>query len=184
MLSYPRFDSQASEILLQTDASAVGLGAVLEQDGHVIAYASRSPASPEQQYSVIERECLAVVYALKQFRHYLLGRRFKLLSDHAPLQWLSAQEMEGMLCWWALAMQEYDFQITFRKGSQNSNADALSCLQTAPCAVMMVMLHYSTLALQVAQQENATISRVYHARLHSSIPPQGPGWNQYPLRQY
>ena len=60
---------------------------MLEQDGHVIAYASRSLSSAEQHYSVIQKECLAVVFALKQFRHYLLGR---LVTDHALLQWLSA----------------------------------------------------------------------------------------------
>ena len=60
----------------------------------------------EQNYSVIQRECLALVHALKQFRHYLLGRPFKILTDHAPLQWLSAQKMEGLLARWALAIQE------------------------------------------------------------------------------
>ena len=62
------------------------------------------------------------MFSLKQFRHYLLGRRFKLYIDHAPLQWLSAQKMEGMLCRWSLAIQEYDFAIVYRKGSANSNA--------------------------------------------------------------
>ena len=56
---------------------------------------------PNASNSVIQRECLAVIYALKQFRHYLLGRTFHLVTDHAPLQWLSAQKMEGMLCRWA-----------------------------------------------------------------------------------
>ena len=91
VLSYPCFDRAANEFSLQTDASAVGIGAVLEQGGHVIAYASRSLTAPERQYSVIQRECLAVVYALKQFRHYLLGRHFQLLTDHAPLRWLSSK---------------------------------------------------------------------------------------------
>ena len=98
VLTYPKFDSSAGTFILQTDASAVGLGAELEQDGHVVAYASRALTKPEQQYSVIHKECLAAVYAMKQFRHYLLGRRFKLVTDHAPLQWLSAQKMEGLLC--------------------------------------------------------------------------------------
>ena len=53
VLAYPHFSPQASEFILQTDASAAGLGAVLEQDGHVIAYASRSLTAPERQYSVI-----------------------------------------------------------------------------------------------------------------------------------
>ena len=126
VLAYPSFSPTSSEFLLQTDASAIGLGAVLEQQGHPIAYASRSLTSSERNYSVIQRECLAIVYALKQFGHYLLGRSFKLYTDHAPLQWLSAQKMEGMLCRWSLAIQEYDFKIVYRKASCNSNADSLS----------------------------------------------------------
>ena len=74
VLCYPCFKKGFT---LQSDASAVGIGAVLEQDGHVIAYASRSLTPPERQYSVIERECLAVVFAVKHFRHYLLGRPFQ-----------------------------------------------------------------------------------------------------------
>ena len=139
VLGYPRFGVDAGHFQLQTDASAVGLGAVLEQEGHVIAYTSRTLTEPEHHYSVIQRECLAVVYALKQFRHYLLGRSFLLITDHAPLQWLSAQKMEGMLCHWALAMQEYDFQIVHRKDTLNANADALSrCNRsdTHSCAVI------------------------------------------------
>jgi len=59
--------------LLQTDASATGLEAVLEQEGHPIAYASWSLTSAERNYSVIQHESFAIVYPLKQFRHYLLG---------------------------------------------------------------------------------------------------------------
>ena len=91
-----------------------------------MAYSSRSLTKSEHNYSVIQKECLAAVYAMKQFRHYLLGCKFKLFTDHAPFQWLSAQKMNGLLCHWALAIQEYDFQIYYRKGSLNSNADALS----------------------------------------------------------
>ena len=80
----------------------------------------------EQNYSSIQWECLAIVVALKQFRHCLLGRKFTLRTDHAPLQWLSAQRMEGLLARWALAIQEYDFTIVYRKGTENVNADALS----------------------------------------------------------
>ena len=74
VLAYLCFDRNANEFHLQTYASAVRLGAVLEQDGHVIAYASHSMTAPGRKYSVIQRECLAVVYGLKHFHHYLLGK--------------------------------------------------------------------------------------------------------------
>ena len=104
VLAYPQFDEKSPLFVLQTDASSMGVGAVLEQGGHVIGYASRALNKAEQQYSVIQKECLAIVFAMKQFRHYLLGRPFELLTDHSPLQWLSSQKMEGLLCRWALAM--------------------------------------------------------------------------------
>ena len=126
VLTYPRFDYGASQFVLQTDASAYGIGAVLEQDGHVVAYISRALSKAEQQYSVIQKECLGAVYAMKQLRHYLLGRPFKLVTDHKPLQWLSAQKMEGLLCRWALSMQEFEFTVEYRCGDQNANADSLS----------------------------------------------------------
>ena len=91
ILAYPRFDKEASPLVLQTDASLTGLGAVLEQDGQVIAYASRTLSMSEVNYSVIQRECLAV----KQFRHYLLGRPFQLWMDHEPLKWLAGQKWKA-----------------------------------------------------------------------------------------
>ena len=101
ILVYPQFGSEATPFILETDASDVGIAAVLQQDGHVIAYASRALSKSEKNYSVIQKECLAIVYGTKQFRHYLLGRSFTVLTDHATLQWLSAQKMEGLLCRWA-----------------------------------------------------------------------------------
>jgi len=73
VLAYHCFDSTAEEFVLQTDVRAVGLGAILEQNGHVIAYASRSLTSSEHNYSVVQQECFAIVFGLKQFRHYLLN---------------------------------------------------------------------------------------------------------------
>ena len=64
----------------------------------------------ECNYSVIQRECLAAVYGMKQFRHYLW-------TDHEPLEWLADQKLEGMLGCWALALQEYSFTIVYRRCS-------------------------------------------------------------------
>ncbi|KAL5503413.1 hypothetical protein EMCRGX_G010361, partial [Ephydatia muelleri] len=180
ILAYPRFDQDAGTFVLQADASAIGLGAVLEQDGHVIAYASRSLNKSEQQYSVIQKECLAVVYALKQFRHYLLGRPFNITTDHAPLQWLSAQKMEGLLCRWALAIQEYDFQIEYKKGSQNGNADALSRRSVGAITHSGQPLD----DMRKAQRDDHAIGIVYTTLLSKKTPTHSGKWRQHPLRRY
>ena len=101
ILATPNF---SIEFTLCTDASDLGLGAVLQQDNRVIAYTSRALTKLEKNYSVIEKECLALIYAFKQFRHYLLGNHFTVLTDHNPLIWLSSQKMQGRLCRWALAL--------------------------------------------------------------------------------
>ena len=123
----------------------------------------------ERQYSTIQKECLAIVYATKQFRHYLLGRHFNLFTDHAPLQWLSTQRMEGLLCRWALCLQEYDFSIVYRKGTQNQNADALSRLdnkgpQSHPTAT--TVLQPSPFLAQLIE---AQMKDEHMRQLHSSL---------------
>lgn len=90
VLSYPKFDR---EFILQTDASDVGLGAILSQKddgGHerVVAYASRALSDRERKYSTSEKEAFAVVFGTKHFRVYLLGRKFELITDHNSLRWL------------------------------------------------------------------------------------------------
>ena len=111
---------------LYTDASGTGLGAVLEQNGHVIAYYSRTLRGAERNYSTIEQECLAIVESLKRFRHYLIGRQFAIFTDLKPLEWLHTQKAVGRLWRWGVLIQEYDFEIIHRRGKENINADALS----------------------------------------------------------
>uniref|UniRef100_A0A5S6Q567 RNA-directed DNA polymerase n=1 Tax=Trichuris muris TaxID=70415 RepID=A0A5S6Q567_TRIMR len=95
ILALPDFTMQFD---LFTDASQHGLGAVLEQRNRVIAYASRVLRPAERNYSVTEKECLAIIFAVKQFRHYLLGSTFTIHTDHRPLQWLQEQKMEVSYC--------------------------------------------------------------------------------------
>ena len=181
VLCYPSFDKT---FILQTDASAVGIGAVLEQEGQVVAYASRSLTLPERQYSVIERECLAVVFAVKQFRHYLLGQPFVLYTDHLPLQWLSAQKMEGRLCRWALALQEFDFEIKYRRGSTNTNADALSRIPPNLCAFTQVCPELAVEDVRRAQQSDKTLQQIWQYLSVQKKQTSNQDWRKHPLKRY
>ena len=186
VLTFPDFSSTAKPFVLQTDTSSLGIGAVLEQDGKVVAYASRVLTKAEKSYSVIQQECLAIVYALKQFRQYLLGRPFTLQTDHAPLQWLSSQKMEGLLCRWALSLQEFDFNIEYRKGAANANADALSRCHLEPqkLDVATTLLDTRETNFQTAQQHDPSIAKIYNQLLTSSSQPTGSVWKLQPLKRY
>ena len=125
------------EFVLQTDASDRGVGAVLSQrmsDGeeHPIAYYSRKLLPREERYSTVEKECLAVKLGIQAFRVYLLGRPFKIQTDHRSLVWLDRlKESNTRLARWSLALQPYQFEVTYRPGSANNNADALSRVEPA-----------------------------------------------------
>jgi transposase InsO family protein len=133
IIAYPRFDQP---FILQLDASDVGLSAILAQnlldaDGirreHVIGYASRTLSPIERRYSPTERECLAIVYGCSQFRPYLEGVRFTILTDHRALRWLrQTKDLNSRLARWAMQIAAYDVDIQHRPGSQNTNCDALS----------------------------------------------------------
>ncbi|CAM5109558.1 unnamed protein product [Eretmochelys imbricata] len=121
------------EFILQTDASEVGLGAVLSQvigeEKHPILYLSRKLLPREQKYAVVERECLAVKWAIETLCYYLLGRRFILVTDHATLQWMQRNKKKNTrVTRWFLFLQPFQFRIQHRAVSCHGNADGLSCL--------------------------------------------------------
>ena len=120
------------QYVLQTDASEQGLGAVLSQIGengeeHPVAFASRKFLPREKNYSVIEKECLAIVWSLQVFHVYLYGQKFSIETDHQPLSWLGRMKNNNQrLTRWALSIQPYRFEIRHRSGSSNGNVDGLS----------------------------------------------------------
>ena len=129
VLAFPEFDCG---FLLETDASGIGLGAVLAQkqdDGtvHPVAYVSRTLQPHEQNYGVTELEALGVVWAVRHFRHYLYGHHCDVFTDHAALRsLLNTPHPSGKLARWGLALQEVDLAIFYRPGRKNKLADALS----------------------------------------------------------
>ena len=96
--------------ILQTDASEVGVGAVLSQTDtkgydHPVAYFSRKLLPREQKYATIEKECLVIKLGIKAFQVYLLGKEFTIQTDHRALQWLTRfKDNNSQLMRWSLAM--------------------------------------------------------------------------------
>ena len=128
ILHGPSFDHP---FVIQTDASDSGLGAVLTQtiDGvaRVLCFASCTITLAERNNSVTERECLAVLWAIRKFRPYVEGYHFTVITDQRNLKWLcNLHNPTGRLTRWALEFQASDYEIVHRKGSLNYVPDALS----------------------------------------------------------
>ena len=110
-----------------TDASGAGLGAVLMQDGRVVAYASRQLKKHEQNYPVHDLELAAVVMALKMWRHHLYGAKFELFTDHKSLKYVFTQrDLNLRQRRWVEYMKDYDFELAYHPGKANVVVDALN----------------------------------------------------------
>ena len=128
VLLLPRLDLP---FVLQTDASSTGLGAVLLQEFedslHPVCFASRKLLDREKRYSTIERECLAIVWAVHKFVRFLWGVRFVLQTDHRPLTYLRTSNFKNSrIMRWALSLQEFSFEVLPVSGQANVFADLLS----------------------------------------------------------
>lgn len=124
VLAYPDF---TKEFHVCVDANQYALGGVLEQEGRPIAYGSRALNAAERRYSTIDRELFAIVWATRLWRHYLLGRHFKVYSDHKPLRGIiRVKDATARILRFHQRLSEYNYEIIYRAGKQNTNADALS----------------------------------------------------------
>jgi hypothetical protein len=109
------------------DASKQGLGCVLMQEGHVIAYASRQLRKHEQNYPTHDLELAAVIHALKIWRHYLLGHRCQIYTDHKSLKYIfTLNDLNLRQRRWLELIKDYDLEIHYHPGKANVVANALS----------------------------------------------------------
>ncbi|GFV75436.1 retrovirus-related Pol polyprotein from transposon 17.6 [Trichonephila clavipes] len=124
VLQLPNFQEQFS---LFTDASGVGIGAVLNQNHRPILFASRTLNKAERNYTVTECECLAVIWALNKFKTYFGSLPVKVITDHAALTKLTnGKNLSSRMIRWALKLSEFNIEWEHRTGIQNVVAYVLS----------------------------------------------------------
>ena len=155
------------------DASPYGFGAVLshcDADGQekLIAFASRSLGVAENNYSQLEKEGLAIVFAVKRFHQFLFGRHFRILSDHKPLQHLFKETnvtppmASARIQRWALLLGGYDYSITYKPGEQHVNADLFSRLPLPAVPGKVPIPPETILLMDTLQSSPVTATQIKH----------------------
>ena len=161
------FPDYTQPFTLCTDASALGVGAVLMQSfegprPRVIAYASRVLNSAESKYSVTHLEALAVVWALQHFRDLIFGYKVTVYTDHSAVtQLFSGKNLSGRLARWYLTIMQFEPQIKYLPGRANTVADALS--RNIPVAAVTQVDNFSLPELRTAQRSDPLWSCVVYA---------------------
>ena len=134
VMSYP---NNVGLFILDTDASDVGIGATLSQmqfceqrqkdEERPIVYASQSLTKTQRRYCTTRKELLAIVTFCHKFRHYLLGRKFLIRTDHSALRWvMSFKEPADQMARWLELLSQFNFKLEHRAGKKHNNADSLS----------------------------------------------------------
>ena len=129
VLAYPDFEKP---FIVSTDASNLSIGYILSQEDdqgreRVIAYGGKSLNKHQANYTISEKECLAIFEGIKYFNHFLEGHEFTVITDHDALRWLyDKKEPRNRLGRWVTELQSHNFKVKHREGKKHINADALS----------------------------------------------------------
>ncbi|GKE40194.1 retrotransposon-related protein, partial [Tanacetum coccineum] len=135
---------------VETDASGVGIGAVLQQNGHLIAYMSKTLSPKHQSLSTYEKEFLAVLLELDKWKGYLLDKHFIIKTYHFSLKYLLDQKITTPTQMkWLPKLLGFDYEVMYKKGSDNGAADALSRVQTSKLFSMVTILVSTDLAKKI-----------------------------------
>ncbi|GFW92918.1 retrovirus-related Pol polyprotein from transposon 17.6 [Trichonephila clavipes] len=159
-----RVFQQGYPLELHTDASSLGFGAVLLQKSndelfHPIHYFSHKTTVQQEKYSSYELEVLAIIEALKKFRSYLLGTKFKIITHCDAFQkTMHKKDLPAKIARWTLMLEEFDYEVCHRPGRQMKQVDALSRYP-----IMMISSHDITQKIKEAQNKDEFISQLKSA---------------------
>ena len=167
------FTSMNEPFILYTDASQFAIGAVLAQVQNglerVICYASNSLNKVKSRYSTTKRELLVIVDYTRHFKHYLLGRRFKILTDHRALQWLpNFKDPDALTARWLEKLAAFDYEIEHRSVKSIGHADCMSRLPATTAALNMT----ATMDLEASVFGQPNHSSQNLPSFHSHTPPE------------
>ncbi|GKB50487.1 reverse transcriptase, partial [Tanacetum coccineum] len=130
---------------VETDASGLGIRAILQQEGHSIAFLSKTLAPKHQSLSTYEKEFLAVLMALEKWRGYLLDKNFKIKTDHFSLKYLMGQRLTTPFqTKWLPKLLGFDYEISYKSGSENVVADALLRISSGAKLNELVLMSITT----------------------------------------
>lgn len=112
---------------METDASGIGIGAVLSQEGHPIAYLSKALSGRNLALSTYDKELLAIIFVIQHWIPYLLGQQFWIITDHKPIKYFLEQRITTLhQQQWLVKLLGYHYSVEYRPGSQNRAPNALS----------------------------------------------------------
>jgi len=170
ILSYPDL---TGNYILHTDASKYGVGAVLvqSQEGEekVLAYTSKHLTKGQTKWSTIEKEYYAITHAFRKFYHYLHGQSIIIYTDHKPLvQIKTSQELQGSrIHRFSFAISQFNYEIRYRPGKTNQNADTLSRIPITPDSFSINLISTDGLPSKI-EFINAQLKDRYCILLHDA----------------
>ena len=134
-------------LILETDASEMALSACLNQNGRPVEFFSRTLQPHERQHSSVEKEAAAIVEAIRKWRHYLVGRKFKLITDQQAVSYMFNVNTHGKiknnkLLRWRIELSCYEFDIQYRPGKDNVTADCLTRTQCSAINANRKLMEY------------------------------------------
>ncbi|GKV03596.1 hypothetical protein SLEP1_g15871 [Rubroshorea leprosula] len=159
VLALPNFDLMFE---VDCDASNVGIGAVLSQEGRPIAFFNEKLNDTKLRYSTYDKEFYAIVRALEHWSHYLLSKEFILHSDHEALKHLNSQQkISRQHAAWSEFLQAYPFILKYKSGVQNRVADALSRRHALLTSLQMKVIGFEV--IKELYEDDPDFSNIWQA---------------------